>query len=171
MQTHDAMSTAPIAVTGVTGRLAHTFLRDNLYLDFLRAMVGADGVIRGPAGSGRAAAVAIDDIADAAVTVLRSPGQHAGATYDLTGPAALTFTEMAEVLTRASGRPVSFHDETVEEAYASRAQYGAPGWQVDAWVSTYTAVANGELDGVTDVVPRLTGHPATSLAELLRRPR
>jgi uncharacterized protein YbjT (DUF2867 family) len=149
--------------------LAHTFLRDNLYLDFLPEMVGEDGLIRGPAGSGRAAAVAIDDVADVAVAVLRAPEQHRGATYDLTGPEALTFTEMATVLTRATGRPVSFHDETLEEAYRSRARYGAPGWQVKAWVSTYTAVARSELDGVTDAVPRLTGHPATSLAELLRR--
>ena len=55
------------------------------------------------------------------------------------------------------------------EAYASRAQYGAPDWQLDAWVSTYTAIAAGELAGVTDDVVKLSGHPATSLAELVRR--
>jgi hypothetical protein len=53
------------------------------------------------------------------------------------------------------------------EAYASRAGYGAPDWQVEAWVSTYTAIANGELSGVTDAIPRLTGRPAISVAELL----
>ena len=37
-----------------------TFLRDNLYADFLPALVGDDGVIRGPAGRGRVAAVAQD---------------------------------------------------------------------------------------------------------------
>ena len=47
---------------------------------------------------------------------------------------------MAAVISEVTGRDVSFHDETVEEAYASRAAYGAPDWQVDAWVSTYTAV-------------------------------
>ena len=50
--------------------LRHTFLRDNLYIDFLPLMVGADGVIRGPAGDGRVAAVTRDDIADVAVAVL-----------------------------------------------------------------------------------------------------
>jgi hypothetical protein len=44
----------------------------------------------------------------------------------------------------------------------------APDWQVDAWVSTYTAIAAGELDGVTDDVERISGHPATSLTNLLR---
>src|SRR5262249_41365789 len=52
-------------------RLSFTFLRDNLYLDFLPAMVGEDGVIRGPAGKGRVAAVAQDDVADVAVEVLQ----------------------------------------------------------------------------------------------------
>ncbi len=75
--------------------------------------------------------------------MLLDPASHAGATYDLTGPEALTFAEMAETITEVTGREVRFHDETLEEAYASRAVYGAPDWQVDAWVSTYTAVRGG----------------------------
>ncbi len=31
-----------------------------------------------------------------------------------------------------------------------RASYGAPAWQVDAWVSTYTAIAAGEMSSVSD---------------------
>ena len=146
-----------------------TFLRDDLYADFLPALVGADGVIRGPAGQGRVAAVAQDDIADAAVTVLLDADDHTGATYSLTGPQSLSLDEVAEVLTQAQDRPVRYHPETVDEAYASRAAYGAPRWQLDAWVSTYTAIADGEVATVTDDVPRLTGRPATALAGLLRR--
>jgi uncharacterized protein YbjT (DUF2867 family) len=146
-----------------------TFLRDSLYADFLPMMAGDDGVIRGPAGDGRVSLVAQDDIADAAAAVLIDPGRHAGATYDLTGPAALTFAEMAATVTEVTGRPVRFENETLDQAYASRARYGAPDWQVDAWVSTYTAAAAGELATVSGDVHRLTGHPATSLAELLSR--
>ncbi|MCP2262512.1 Uncharacterized conserved protein YbjT, contains NAD(P)-binding and DUF2867 domains [Streptoalloteichus tenebrarius] len=149
--------------------LAHTFLRDNLYADFMPGLVGADGVIRGPAGQGRAAVVAQDDIADAATAVLRDANAHVGATYDLTGPAALTLDEVAHILSRALGRTITYQPETIEEAYRSRASYGAPDWQLDAWVSTYTAIAAGELDGVTDHVPRLTGHPATPLEDVLRQ--
>jgi NAD(P)H dehydrogenase (quinone) len=145
-----------------------TVLRDNLYADFVTFLVGDDGVIRGPAGDGRAAVVAQDDIADAAVAVLRAPAGHAGRTYELTGPAALSFGEIAATIADVTGRPVRFHDETVAEAYASRARYGAPDWQVDAWVSTYTAVAAGELATVSPDVERLTGHPATPLADVLR---
>ena len=149
--------------------LRFTFLRDNLYADFLPFLVGEDGVIRGPAGDGRAAVVAQEDIAEVAVAVLRDPESHAGRTYDLTGPQALTFAEIAAVVSEATGRPVSFQDESLPEAYASRASYGAPDWQVDAWVSTYTAVAAGDLAGVSSAVADLTGRPATTLAALLAR--
>jgi uncharacterized protein YbjT (DUF2867 family) len=148
--------------------LVWTFLRDNLYLDFLPLLAGDDGVIRGPAGEGRVAAVAQDDIADVAAAVLRRPDDHAGRTYDLTGPAALSLGSVAATLTAATGRAVTYVPETVDEAYASRASYGAPDWQVDAWVSTYLAIASGELSALSDAVERITGHPARSLEDLLR---
>jgi NAD(P)H dehydrogenase (quinone) len=150
--------------------LTYTFLRDNLYLDFLPLMVGADGVIRGPAGDGRAAAVTRDDIADVAVAVLLEGGEgHAGRTYDLTGPEAFTLAEAAEELSRAAGRPVTYHAETLDEAYASRAHYGAPDWEVAGWVTTYAAIANGELEAVSGDVAAVAGHPPTGLAEFLAR--
>lgn len=149
--------------------LAFTLLRDNLYADFVPMMIDDEGVIRGPAGDGRAAVVAQDDIADVAAAVLRDPDPHAGACYDMTGPESLTMTEIAAVASSAMGRDVRFHNETIEEAYASRAKYNAPAWEVEAWVSTYTAISAGELDGVSSAIPDVTGHPATSLANLLRR--
>jgi NAD(P)H dehydrogenase (quinone) len=148
--------------------LGFTFLRDCLYADFLPFMVGDDNVIRGPAGDGRAAVVSQDDIADAAVAVLQQPDAHAGRTYDLTGPEALTFAEMAAIISEVTGRAVRYHAESVPEAYESRASYGAPDWQVDAWVSTYLAVAAGQLAAVSPAIEQLTGHPATSLAQLLQ---
>lgn len=144
-----------------------TFLRDSLYLDVLPFYVGADGAIRGPAANGRLGAVARDDVADVAVAALLG-ADHAGRTYDLTGPEALTFTEIAEELSAAAGRTITYHPETIEEAYASRAHYGAPDWEVDGWVSTYAAVAAGELAAVTDTVAEVAGHPPLSLVEFLR---
>jgi len=153
-----------ILSTGMT----HTFLRDNLYLDFVEFMMGEDGVIRGPADGGRAAMVARADVARVAAAVLLHPERHRDVTYDLTGPEELTMAEVAETLSRRLGRAVSFHDETVEEAYESRKKWDAPQWQYDAWVSTYTAIAAGELAGVSDAVERVTGRAPLSLDELLR---
>ncbi|HYP44957.1 MAG TPA: SDR family oxidoreductase [Propionibacteriaceae bacterium] len=149
--------------------LGYTFLRNNLYADFFAQLVGDAGVIQGPAGAGRVATVARDDIAEVAAIVLQAPADHRDATLNLTGPQALTLEEIAQVVSVSTGRPVRFVDETVTEAYASRAHYGAPDWQVDAWVSTYTAIAAGELSEVSDDVRRVTGHAPRSLADLLSR--
>jgi uncharacterized protein YbjT (DUF2867 family) len=147
--------------------MAWTFLRNNLYLDFLPELAGGDGVVRGPAGDGRVAAVAQDDIADVAAAVLGRPEDHVGRTYDLTGPEALTLAEVVDRLSALGGRPVRYVNESVEEAYASRASSGAPDWLVTAWVSTYLAIAAGELAGVTDDVASLARHPARTLEEVL----
>jgi NAD(P)H dehydrogenase (quinone) len=150
------------------GGLRFVFLRDNLYLDGLVGFwISPEGLIAGPAGDGRCAAVARDDVADCAVVVLRDGAAHDGETYDLTGPQDVRLGEVAEAVAARSSRRVRYHAETLEEAYASRAHYGAPRFEVDGWVSGYVAIAKGELEGVTDAVPQLTGHLATSLDDFL----
>ena len=52
-------------------------------------------------------------------------------------------------------------------AYASRASFGAPDWQVDAWVSTYTAIASGVMAPVSADVERVTGDRPMTLADYL----
>lgn len=160
---------APVALMVSASEGPNRVAQHTAFVD-AAAAAGVDGVIRGPAGDGVVAAVAQDDIADAATAVLLAPARHAGSTYDLTGPEDIGFARVATLLSAGLGRRVTYQPETLEQAYASRAAYGAPGWLVDAWVSTYTAVANGELAGVSDAVPQLTGHQATSLADLLHRP-
>ncbi len=146
-----------------------TFLRDNFYADLLPLFADEAGVIRGPAADGRVAAVARRDVADVAVAVLRDPAAHVDATYVLTGPEALTLAEIAERAGPVLGRDLRYEEESVEEAYASRrAAYGAEDWQLDAWVSTYTAIADGSCSAVTDDVARVTGHPARTIEQALR---
>lgn len=145
--------------------LEWTFLRDNFYAEILPQFADEEGVIRGPAGDGRVAAVSQRDVGAVVALVLQDPREHMGRSYDLTGPEALTFADVTTILTQITGRPYRFVDETDDEARASRAHYGAPDWQVDAWVSTYTAIRDGELAHVDGDIPRLLGRPATSFDE------
>jgi uncharacterized protein YbjT (DUF2867 family) len=133
----------------------------------MQYMVGDDGVIRGPAGDGRAALVSRSDVGRVASAVLRNPDAHRNLTYNLTGPEAISMTDVAEILS-ANGTPATFHNETVPEAYVSREKYNAPDWQLDAWVSTYTAIAAGELAQVHHDIELVTGRPAQSLAEVMQ---
>jgi len=149
--------------------MAFTFLRDSFYHPLLASMAGPDGLIRGPAKDGRLATVCPDDVAEVAAVVTLDPDLHTGVTYDLTGPVALSLDEAADALALISDRPVRYERETVAEAYASRAGYGAPRDVMDAWVSTYTAIAAGELDIVSTEVEAITGHRAQPLEHWLRR--
>jgi NAD(P)H dehydrogenase (quinone) len=144
-----------------------TFLRSSLYADFVPYFAGPEGVIRGPAGHGRVGWVSRDDIADVAVAALQSD-THDGETVDMTGPEALGLRETAEILSDVEGRPVTYVEETMEEAWASRRPSGAPDWEIEGWVSSYAAVAAGELDLVSEGVERLAGHPPQPLKPFLR---
>jgi NAD(P)H dehydrogenase (quinone) len=147
--------------------MAWTFLRDSIYLDFIPVFAGEDGVIRGPAGEGRIAPVARDDVADVAAVALVEPG-HEDQAYPLTGGESFTLAEAAAIITRVTGREVRFVDETLEQALESRAPSGAPAWMIEGWVTTYAQIATGEMDVVADTVERIAGHPPVTLEELLR---
>jgi uncharacterized protein YbjT (DUF2867 family) len=147
----------------------YTFLRDSLYQDYLPFMTGEDGVIRGPAGDGRLSAVARDDVAEVAATILKEAdaGHHDGKAYDITGPEALTLTEVAEQLSKASGKTVTFHNETRDEAYASRAKYNAPAFEVEGWVTSYESIGVGEMSEVSHDVEHVLGRAPRSFVEFL----
>lgn len=146
-----------------------TFLRNNFYADVLPFFADDAGVIRGPAGQGRVAAVARADVADVAAVVLRNPQDHASSAYHLTGPEALTMAEVAQRAGAHLNRDFSYAEESVAEAYASRraAYPQAQQFELDAWVSTYTAIASGDLSRISSDVPDLTGHPARTLESAL----
>jgi NAD(P)H dehydrogenase (quinone) len=66
--------------------------------------------------------------ATGAVGVLLGDG-HDGRTYDVTGPEAILH-QVAEDLSQVIGRGITYRAETLDEACASRASYGAPEWEV-----------------------------------------
>jgi uncharacterized protein YbjT (DUF2867 family) len=101
------------------------------------------------------------------VTELLATDGHDNRTYELSGPEALTLSEVAVTMARQSGRTISYLRETVEEAYASRAHYEATDVEREGWVTTYTAIAAGELEAVTGDVEALTGRAPQSLSAWL----
>jgi NAD(P)H dehydrogenase (quinone) len=151
--------------------LRHTFLRHCMYADFVPFFATREdggSVIAAPAGEGRTGFVSRDDLADvAAAVLLRGDDELDGRALDVTGPEALTMAEAAAVLAEVTGRPAEYRRQTVEEAWATRRPSGHPDWEIEGWVTSYLAIAAGELDRVSDAVPALTGHRARTVAEHL----
>ena len=148
--------------------LSYAFSRDNIYLDYVPFFAAADGVIRGPGGEGRFAPVARDDVADVVVELLTNPDRD-GQAYEVSGGESYALAEAAERLGRAIGREISYVDETMEEAWASRRPSGEPDWVIEGWITTYVAIAKGELAEPTITVKDLTGHDPQRLEEFLER--
>jgi NAD(P)H dehydrogenase (quinone) len=154
------------------GGVRHTFLRHSMYADFVPFFATREdgrAVIAAPAGEGRTSFVSRDDLADVgAAVLLDDSGRFDGQALEVTGPESLSLAEAARVLAEVTGIPTEYRPETVEEAWASRRPSGHPDWEIEGWVTSYLAIAAGELSAVTDVVPSLTGHPARTVAEHLR---
>lgn len=153
-----------IRATGIQ----YTFLRPSFYLDKAPGWISKEGVIQGPAGNGTIAWVSRDDLADVAVAVLTTPG-HDGASYDITGGQAVTLAQAAAEFSRVTGIPASYQAETIEEARASRMKYNPSKWELEAWVSTYLAIATGEMSVVSHTVQALTGHAPQTYADYIRQ--
>ena len=119
--------------------IGFTFLRPNLYFQALLAfqpMIAAQGHFVAPIGDARVSAVDVRDIAAVAGIALTEEG-HDGKTYTITGPAAVTHTEMASVLPTAIGRPVAFIDVPPDAFAGALKAAGVPPWQVDGLVEDY----------------------------------
>jgi uncharacterized protein YbjT (DUF2867 family) len=99
---------AAIEASGLT----FTFLRPNLYMQGLlnfRQSIQEKSAFFAAAGGARISAIDIRDMADVAVAALTT-SQHDNKIYALTGPDALTFGDMARMLSKAVGRTITFVD-------------------------------------------------------------
>jgi len=104
----------------------------------------------------RVSAVDVRDIAAVATRALTESG-HEGKTYTITGPAAVTHTEMAGAIAEAIGRPVAFIDVPSDAFAGALKAAGVPAWQVDGLVEDYAHYARGEAATISPHVREVTG--------------
>lgn len=139
--------------------IGFTFLRPNLYFQGLLAfqpMIATDGRFVAPIGDARVSAVDVRDIAAVAAVALTQPG-HEGKTYTITGPSAVTHTEMADAIAAAVGRDVAFVDVPPEPFAGALTAAGVPPWQVEGLLEDYAHYARGEAAAVHSSVQDVTG--------------
>lgn len=146
--------------------LPFTILQPTAYMQNLLTgwkSIVAEGVVRNPYPvDTKISLVDLDDVAEVAAKVLTEPG-HAGATYELVGTRPLAQTEVAGILSAATGRPVRAEAESVEtwEARAS----GMGEYQRETLAKMFRYYAQHGLVGNPGVLEWLLGHPPTSLAQ------
>lgn len=151
--------------------VAWTMLRNNLYSDMQVDSVGqaaASGTVFTNVGDGGAAYVTRADCAAVAAGVLAGEG-HENQEYDVTGPAAVTAQDLADLASAKSGTEVSVTNVGDDDYAAGLISAGVPEFVVPMLVSFGTAIRQGKLANVTDVVKTIGGRTPTPLSALLSK--
>lgn len=147
--------------------LPAVYLRANLFMSSFLASaeaVRATGNLFAPAGDAKIAMIDPYDVGAVAAVALTEDG-HEGKTYRLTGPEAITFEQVAEQLSAATGRVIGFVDIPPEDARSAMVASGMPGWLADGLVTLFGKLRDGACGEVNDTVQVLTGRRPRSFAE------
>jgi uncharacterized protein YbjT (DUF2867 family) len=146
-----------------TSRMAWTFVRAAYFMQNLSTTHAPEirerDEIWVPAGRrSRTAHVDARDVAAIAARALTEEG-HEGRAYTPTGPAALTYDEIATMLTAELGRPIRYANPGFLAYWRRMRRRGMPRGMVGVTLGIYTAARMGLAAGLSDDVERLTGRP------------
>ena len=153
-----------------SSRIAFTHLRPNLFMQgFLafRPSIESKGSFFAPAGRAEISIVDVRDIAAVATAALTESG-HEGKIYDITGPEALTHTDIAAQLSDALDKQVTFVDIPESAMREALLAHGFPEWQADGLIEDYAHYRRGEASSVSNAVVDVTGRPAHSFLTFAR---
>ncbi|SFK53230.1 SDR family oxidoreductase [Geodermatophilus ruber] len=143
----------------------HALLRNGWYLENYTGQlpVYLEHGIAGAAGTGKVSAATRADYAEAAAAVLTGEG-HAGAVYELGGE-PFTMTELAEIVSAATGRTVTYTDLPLEQYQAVLVGAGLPEPVAAVFADGDRGVAAGELFVESQDLATLIGRTPTSPAD------
>lgn len=149
-----------------------TFLRNTMYAEAIPVIAGAGALENGislAGGEGRVPYASRDEMGEAAANVLTEHG-HEGKTYDLAGPEAYSYADVARVLSAIWQRPVAYRDVSAEAHEAALRAAGLPDFMVYLTSGTLRDIREGQYEVDRRDLATLLGRRPMSLREILTRP-
>jgi uncharacterized protein YbjT (DUF2867 family) len=150
--------------------ISSTILRPNSFhqnlVTYFASSIREQGAFYSSIGNARVSFLDVRDIAVVAAKVLAG-GQHSGKIYELNGPEALPYTQIAEKISRHAGRAVKYVDIPVEAQRKAMVDQGMPAWQVDALLDLQEYYTCGKGGAVDQVLPNLLGRPPITMDRFL----
>ena len=150
--------------------LAYTILQPHFFMQntlMAAGTVASDGAVYMPMKDAKIGMIDVRDIVDVAAKVLTEDG-HQGKTYGLTGPASISFHDVAAGLSKALGKEVNYADVPLEAGRESMVGMGLSEWFADALTEYNKAFSERLGDFVTDDVEQVTGHAPRSYETFAR---
>ena len=149
--------------------VAFTILRSNSFMQNLlwfAQEIKSKSRFSLPMGDAKTAPVDIRDVAAVASAILTGDAHH-GATYNVSGPEKLSFAEIGERLSAATGRQIEYRNIAPAQFLNMLLQSGIPGWYAEAVTASWT-VAREDEPIVTDVVSVLAKKSPITFAQFAR---
>ena len=150
--------------------IAYTFLRPNLFMQGLlnfKPTIVAQNTFYAAIGEAKVSMIDVRDIAAAATAALTETG-HEGKIYDLTGPQALSHSEVAHYLSDAIGRKITFVDIPPETMLETLLSVHFPTWQAQGLIEDYAHYQRDEASVVTSELQNATGKAPRSFETFAR---
>lgn len=120
-----------------------------------------------PAGDGRVAFVDVADLGHVAALVFSEPHRHVGEGYHLTGPEAITFDRVAELLSDALERRIRYEAATVPAYVAHLRRRRLPMVQIAVETVLHVGLRRGDAEAIDPTLEQLLGRPATALPQFI----
>ena len=157
-----------IEVGLVASGLPHTLLRSNAYMQNFLALapvVAKTSSFGSSAGEGRVGLIDARDVAAVAAEIAADSAAHAGKTYWLTGPALVSYAEVAAVLSQLLGRTIAYRPLTFEEDRAAMIAAAVPPPVAEMNAQAFSLIAEGDAEWLSDDVASLLGRPGRSFQQ------
>ena len=137
--------------------LAWTMVRPNFFMQNLLASaptIKEQQAFYLPMGTGQTGMIDVRDIGAVICRALTRSG-HEEKSYDLTGPALLSFQDVADTFSDALGTRIAYVDQPMDDYRAFLSQFLKDEWQLDAVCELFAGIAKGKSAQVTDTVGEL----------------
>ena len=157
---------AGLAASGIP----HTLLRANAYMQNFLALapaIAATGGFGSSAGAGRVGLVDVRDVAAVAVEIAAAPAYHVGSTYWLTGPALVSYADVAAVLSNRLGRTITYRELSFEQDKQVMIAAGVPEGLAEMNAQAFSLIATGDAQWLSKDVLTILGRPAASFDQFV----
>jgi uncharacterized protein YbjT (DUF2867 family) len=149
-----------------------TILRPNGFMQnlisYFAPSIRAEGAFYQSTGRAKVSHIDVRDIAVAAAKILSSPAHHSGKIYELNGPEALSYAEIAEEISKATGRKVQYVDIPANAQRKALLDMGMPDFLVTALLELQEYYASGKASKVDGTLESLIHRAPTTMDEFLK---
>jgi uncharacterized protein YbjT (DUF2867 family) len=135
-------------------------------LTYFAPSIREQGAFYGAMGSARTSYVDVRDVAAVAAKALQGGG-HDEKVYELSGPEALTFAQIAEKISRHAGIAAGYVEIPAEAQRKAMLEQGMPDWQVTALLELQEYYTGGQGSAVDGVLQKLLGRPPSTMDQFL----